>query len=205
MKHDIDRRDILRAGAAISVGALLPWAGRAEAAFEPRQGAWPSFEIVTRLEVANAKGVTQAWIPVPSVTQEAWIRAEASEWTSNAKSAALERNRNTARRCCTSNGRTASRRRSCEVVSRIATRDRAVDLPKPGTVRPLSEAERKLVYRRNRADADRRHRQGDGRQHRGLGASATSKRRGASTSGSSTTRSAIRRRAAAASATSPRC
>ena len=92
-----------------------------------------------------------------------------------------------------------------EVTSKFATRDRAVDLTKPGNAPALSRAERKLytpatdliptdgivkeTSDKITAGADQRSRQGAR----------------ASTSGSSTTPSAMPRRAAAASATSPRC
>ena len=57
----------------------------AQAVFAPQPGAWREFQIVTKLEIANAKGKTQAWIPVPSVNEKDWFKSSASQWTTNGK------------------------------------------------------------------------------------------------------------------------
>src|SRR5690348_6032548 len=82
-----NRRDLLKAGAAISFVAGFPRHATAQAAFAPRPGAWREFQIVTRLEIANAKSKTQAWIPVPSVNEKDWFTSSPSQWTTNGKAA----------------------------------------------------------------------------------------------------------------------
>ena len=61
----LHRRDLLKGGAALSLAGLLPHAASAQAVFAPKPGAWRSFQIVTRLEIAKPEGLTQAWVPVP--------------------------------------------------------------------------------------------------------------------------------------------
>jgi TAT (twin-arginine translocation) pathway signal sequence len=73
----IDRRELLKTGLAASAAVALPPAARADINFEPRSGAWRTFEIVTRMEVGKA--------------------------TAELRSCAM---RNLARRCFMSNGRT---------------------------------------------------------------------------------------------------
>jgi hypothetical protein len=36
--------------------------------FNPRPGAWRTYEVTTRVEVVKPAGVTRAWLPVPSVS-----------------------------------------------------------------------------------------------------------------------------------------
>jgi transglutaminase-like putative cysteine protease len=56
--------------------------------FAPRPGNWRRFEVLTRVEVANPGGATQAWVPVPSVNG-GWQRSLDSQWTGNATEVAL--------------------------------------------------------------------------------------------------------------------
>ena len=81
---NFNRRDLLKAGAAVSLAAGLPRQAWAQA-FAPQPGAWREFQVVTKLEVAGAKGRTQAWIPVPSVNEKDWFKSSDSQWTTNGK------------------------------------------------------------------------------------------------------------------------
>ena len=91
-----------------------------------------------------------------------------------------------------------------EVTSKFSTRDRAIDLSKPGSARPLSAADHKLYTDGTELiPTDGIVKQTSDKIV--ASAKTTSTRHARSTSGSSTTRSATPRRAAAASAISPRC
>lgn len=140
---DLDRRDLLKAGAAVALITGLPRRAAAQEAFAPQPGAWREFQVVTRLEIANAKGKTQAWIPVPSVNEKDWFKSYPSQWTTNGK-AALKRDPKYAAGMVHaewSNDQTAP---VIEITSNIKVRDRAIDLSKPGKAEILSAAERKL-------------------------------------------------------------
>ncbi len=139
----IDRRRLLAAGVATGAAALAPRAAlaQADAIFAPAPGAWRTFEVITRLEILMPEGATQAWIPLAGMNAPEWFQPKGSEWASNGKASALK-----------SGGADIlhvewmadEQQPYVEIVSRMATRDRAVDLAKPGVVAPLSEAERKL-------------------------------------------------------------
>jgi transglutaminase-like putative cysteine protease len=138
------RRDFLKAGAALSVAATLPNRASAQIAFTPQPGAWRNFQITTRLDITKPAGTTQAWVPLPSVNEDAWVRALGSEWKTNAKSAEIARDPKYSAamlHVAWADGETAP---NVEVTSRIATRDRAIDLTQPGNAPPLSAAERKF-------------------------------------------------------------
>ena len=140
---NFNRRDILKAGAAVSLVAGLPRHGVAQGAFSPQPGAWREFQIVTRLEIANAKGKTQAWIPVSSVNEKDWVKSSASQWTTNGKAGA-KRDPKYAAGLVHVEWADEQAAPVIEVTSNIKVRDRAIDLSKPGNAEALSAAERKL-------------------------------------------------------------
>ena len=140
----IDRRNVLKSCLALSAAAGLPCAARAQNDFLVRPGLWRTFEVVTRIEIDKPAGETQAWIPTPSVNEAEWFRSLGSAWTTNAPKAALARDPKYGAEMLHVewvDGETAP---VVEVTSRIATRDRAVDLAAPRDAAPLSPAERKL-------------------------------------------------------------
>src|SRR5262249_34385446 len=79
------RREFLKAGVTASVVAALPGAAQAQGVFAPQPGAWRNFQIVTRLDLAEASSKTQAWVPLPSVNEQDWVRSLDSQWTTNGR------------------------------------------------------------------------------------------------------------------------
>jgi transglutaminase-like putative cysteine protease len=138
------RREFLRGGAALTAVAALPRGGLADAPFTPRPDAWRKFEVTTRVEIVKPAGKMQVWLPLPAVAEPAWTRPLSNEWTSNAKSAELKRDNKYGAELLHVEWADGERTPVVEVVSRIETRDRAVDLSKRGSVAPLSADERKL-------------------------------------------------------------
>jgi len=137
----IDRRELLKAGLAVSAAAALPNTARAEVDFAPHPGAWRNFQVLTRLEIGKADGKSQAWIPVPAVNEPDWFKSLGSTWTSNGR-AALVREPKYGAEMLHVEWADGEPSPVVEVTSRIATRDRAIDLKKPGQPAPLSAAER---------------------------------------------------------------
>src|SRR5262245_62177163 len=86
----MNRRTFLKRSATLSalaavpqlVGRIAPISAQPRE-FSPRPGTWRSFEIVTRVEIAQPSGVTRVWLPVPSVTTE-YQRAGETTWSGNA-------------------------------------------------------------------------------------------------------------------------
>jgi transglutaminase-like putative cysteine protease len=140
----ITRRDLIITGAAATAAALiLPRMSFAEeAVFAPEPGAWRSFDVTTRLELAGA-GKAQAWLPLPSVNESEWTRPGESRWDTNAISAERVRDPKHGAdmlHLVFKSGETAPR---AEVTSRVQLRDRnwAADRDEP---RALTETERAL-------------------------------------------------------------
>jgi transglutaminase-like putative cysteine protease len=139
-----NRRDLLKSGAALAALAALPRTALAGPAFAPSPGAWRSFDVVTRIEIAKPGGRTQAWIPLPSVSEAAWCRPDGNRWTTNAETAAIVGDPVYGAQMVHAVWRDNEPAPVIEVTSRFATRDRAADLGAPGTAPALTAAERTL-------------------------------------------------------------
>jgi transglutaminase-like putative cysteine protease len=142
----LHRRDLLKAGIAASVAIGLPRGVSAQTEFAPRLAEWRSFAVTSRIEIARPNGKTQVWIPLPSINESDWFRSLGSEWTGNAASTMLQEPVYGAQMLQVA---WADGTDSCivEVTSRIATRDRGIDLAKPATPPPLSTTQRELYTR----------------------------------------------------------
>jgi transglutaminase-like putative cysteine protease len=138
------RRQFLTSGAALMVAGGLPRDALAAAPFSPRPGAWRKFEITTRVEILGSAGKAQAWLPLPAVNEPEWIQPLGNEWTTNGTSAALKRDAKYGAQMLHVEWADGEPAPALELVSRVVTRDRAVDLSKRASVPPLSDAERKL-------------------------------------------------------------
>jgi transglutaminase-like putative cysteine protease len=138
------RREFLKAGVALTFAAQWPTLAIADVNFDLTPGTWRNFQITTRLEIAWPKGISQAWIPVPSVNQKDWIVASDSQWTTNGK-AVLACDPHYGAEMLHVAWAASDAAQVVEVTSRIATQDRATDLTNPG--KPgidLATAERKF-------------------------------------------------------------
>jgi len=141
----IDRRQLMTTAAALTAASALPrWAHAQTTALAPKPGNWRTFETVMRVEVQGAKGVSQAWLPIPSVNEAEWFKSGESTWTTNAAKAKKAKDAKYGvemLHVAWADGEPAP---VVELTSRFSTRDRGLDLSKPGKVAALSEAERKL-------------------------------------------------------------
>ncbi len=141
----MDRRNFLKGTAALPLAALAPAIGFAQQpVFAPKPGAWRSFDLVTRVDVINAIGQPQAWIPLPSVNEADWFRSGDSTWTTNAVAATRVRDPKYGAEMLHVVWKDGEDKPVVEVTSRITTRDRAIDLGKPGQAAALSDSQRKL-------------------------------------------------------------
>lgn len=77
---ELTRRNLMLTAAA-AAAPLGVWAQ--ERRFAPQPGAWRTFEMTTRVEVAGAQGATRVWLPIPSIDTE-YQRSQDSSWSGNA-------------------------------------------------------------------------------------------------------------------------
>jgi transglutaminase-like putative cysteine protease len=140
----MNRRELLKAGGLCAAASALPTSLLAQGTFAPRPGAWRSYQTVTRLEIANPAGVAQAWIPLPAFNEPEWFRPSGSKWTGNGRIAEIKRDPKYGAEFLHVVWADGEKAPVVEVTSRFASRDRAIDLSKPGQAAPLSAADRKL-------------------------------------------------------------
>jgi transglutaminase-like putative cysteine protease len=148
------RRDVLRAGVALSAALATPaLAGRAAAAdpvFAPSPGDWRRFTLTTRIaptRPAGGAGPIQAWVPLPSIEEDVWIRPGDTRWTTNAASATVERDAAYGAAMLHLVWADDEAAPKAEVISSAALRDRAVALAGPRAAQPLTDAQRQLYLR----------------------------------------------------------
>jgi transglutaminase-like putative cysteine protease len=139
----ITKRAFLAGLAASASAASL---GRAATApetapvFAPQPGAWKSYEVTTSLDLAATGGVTQAWIPLPSVSNPSWVIPLGNDWHGeNFEAKEVDSGGAKLLHVVWTTGTAAP---SIAVRSRFATRARAVNWNAPGHAEPLSAAER---------------------------------------------------------------
>jgi transglutaminase-like putative cysteine protease len=139
------RRAILQGGAALWAASVLPSApASAEVDFVPQPGAWRSFEITTRIEVAKPDGATRIWAPLPGVAAADWIRPLGDEWSAEGGKVSVGRIGRYRAKVLSISWPKEVARPVAEIRSKVSTRDRAVDLSRPGTASALAAAERRL-------------------------------------------------------------
>jgi len=129
----IDRREFLKTGAALSAVAAMPGLGRAGVIFAPDPGAFRSYDIVTRIELARDAGITRAWVPLPGFTAGDWNRPGKTRWTSNAARSMIVRSKPDGAKMLYAEWKPGEAAPVVEVTSRVAVRDRVVDFDKPST------------------------------------------------------------------------
>lgn len=142
----MDRRTFMKTSALTAAGLGLDrFAIAAENhpfAPSPAHG-WRVFEVTTRVEPA-VNGATQVWLPLPSVEDAAWIKPMGNLWQGNADSVQDVRDPIYGARMLAARWDAGEAAPVLEVVSRFTTRDRAIDLSRPGKAAPLDKNARRL-------------------------------------------------------------
>ena len=134
----MDRRTFLT-GSAAAVAAIpgLTVAARAQQKeFDPRPGAWRTYEVTTRVEVVSPTGVPRVWIPVPSV-KDVYQTPLATRWSGNGTVMQLVTDGKYGASMLYAEFAEAERAPVVEVVSSFQTQSRATDWSRP---RPVQES-----------------------------------------------------------------
>jgi transglutaminase-like putative cysteine protease len=126
------RRRFLQTSATLSLA--WPLAGMAQQrGFDPRPGAWRTFEVTTRVEILEPRGTTRLWLPIPSVNSD-WQRSLESGFTSNGR-AQLASDAHDGARMLHVEFDADQAKPVVELTSRVRTRSRATDWQQRGAVR----------------------------------------------------------------------
>ena len=120
----LNRRQALGAAAA---ALCSPWTAQAqERRFEPKTGDWRVFELTTTVAVAEAKGDTTVWLPIPDVDTE-YQSTQGNVWSGNAASARIVADPARGVRMLMAEFPATAGAPTLTLTSRLQTRSRAVD------------------------------------------------------------------------------
>ncbi|HSB22209.1 MAG TPA: transglutaminase domain-containing protein [Burkholderiaceae bacterium] len=123
----MNRRTLLIAGAA---AATLPagWSALAQQPrrFEPQLGAWRTFEVTTTVQVADAKGTSKVWLPVPDINTD-YQQSLDNDWSGNASVARIASDPARGVRMLYAEFPAGVSAPTLSLTSRVRTRNRAVD------------------------------------------------------------------------------
>ncbi|PYQ22566.1 MAG: transglutaminase [Acidobacteria bacterium] len=139
----MERRRFLSSLGASAAAALagLSRARPGEAA-EPAAG-WRTFEVTTRLEIIEPSGITRACVPLPLVSDTDYQKRLGDTWKGNAVDLREWRDARYGVGALCARWPDAEKAPVVEVVSRVSTRDRAVDVSE-SAARPAAEDPRTL-------------------------------------------------------------
>ena len=129
------RRAFLKTGmgvaATAAVGGLArPW--RSAGAAQAEEARWRTFEVVTRAEVTNPTGPTRVWIPLPVQPDTDYLKSLGQSWNGNAAVTRIVRDEKYRAAILYAEWPAAEKAPAVEVTTRFATRNRMVDVAKPG-------------------------------------------------------------------------
>jgi hypothetical protein len=126
MNRFLTRRTLLQAGCAALTVPLLPLAQAQERRFAPQVGPWRSFEVTTTVNVADVKGATQLWLPVPDVDSD-YQRSVSNTWSHNASTVRLASDPARGVRMLHAEFPAGTAAPTLQLTSTVQTRSRAVD------------------------------------------------------------------------------
>lgn len=134
----MNRRDLLKAGAAAGIAGLAPGIAAAQVNFSPVPKGWRTFVLTTRVEPNFA---TRAWIPLPTFAASDWQRPGNVSWTGNAKVAERVRDPKYGAEMLQVEWAADLQNPVIEVTTQVQASNRSVQ-PGRGTAPPLSDEER---------------------------------------------------------------
>ncbi len=128
----MDRRDFLKTGTLVPAAAALSGLPRmATAALHPQ---WRVFEVTAAVEILQPAGVTRVWLPVPLIADTDYQKSLGNGWNAERGQVTFSQDRNYALGIVHAVFPESARTPRLTLVSRFATRDRAVDLSGRGRV-----------------------------------------------------------------------
>jgi transglutaminase-like putative cysteine protease len=138
------RQSFFLGAAALSVGipSLQKIANAQSDPFDPKAGAWRSYEVTTTVTLAPGDAA-KVWIPISSFTESSWMRPGKSSWSGDAATAYIATDSRWSAQMVYAQLPASMKARTVVVTSGATTRDRDVDFsaPQPSS---LSADERRL-------------------------------------------------------------
>jgi len=144
----MERRTFLKSVGASSAAALLAGPEIIRLAEAQTMGGWRTFEVTSRVEVAEPSGVTRVWIPLPLTAHTDYHEPLGNSWTGNTAVAKVFRDPKYGAEFLYAEWPAGQKAPVVEVVSKFSTRDRNLELsaaPPASTAKESSAALKKYV------------------------------------------------------------
>ena len=138
----MDRRGFLRTSMTLPLATAFashPLSARAQPWANGSR--WRTFEVTTRVELMQPGGTMRVWLPMPLAQDTDYFRTLGNGWSGNAGVLKVARDRKYGTMLLHAEWSQPNEKPYVELVSRFATRDRAVDLARPGNNAPADRAE----------------------------------------------------------------
>lgn len=135
------RDDFLRRGAALSILASAPRLALAtleDDSFAPAVRAWRTFRLTTTVTLPGSPDPVRAWIPIPGFVESNWMRPGVTTWQTEADSASIVREGKWGVKMLVVDWLRPQASSTIKVTSVVSTRDRVVNLARPGRTQALS-------------------------------------------------------------------
>ncbi len=130
----MDRRDFIRAAGAASATVALPATVSTAFAQSAPAAGWKTYEVTTRVEVLKPVGMTRIWLPTPLTEDTAYHRTISNSWQAEGGKAAQSVDSKYGAGTVWAEFEPGTKP-VLVLTSRFATRDAAVDLSRPGTMK----------------------------------------------------------------------
>jgi transglutaminase-like putative cysteine protease len=127
------RRTFLKASVALPAMAAVSTLPRFAWAGPDTAGRWRVFEVITQVEVLKPAGITRVWLPLPLVEDTPYQKGLGNTWKADGATVEAGQEAKFGAAYVMAEWPEGVKPALLELTSRIATRDRAVDLTKPGT------------------------------------------------------------------------
>ena len=128
------RRAFLKASCALSTMAVISALPRFTSAGTEMADKWREFEVTTRVEILKPAGGTRVWLPVPLVEETPYQKSLGNTWKAEGATVSPTQDPKFGAAFVFAEWPEAAHNPTLELTSRVATRNRTVDLAKPGTV-----------------------------------------------------------------------
>ena len=124
----MNRREFIKGGLTVGAGVALGGVSGFKDLLFANDAKWRTFEVTTRIEVADPVGAVRAWVPVPLTTNTDYFKREPDSWSGNFKNVRAVQYDKYGTGMVFAEWPAAEKAPVLEVKSRFSTRDRATDL-----------------------------------------------------------------------------
>ena len=124
----MNRRDFLKQGLTVSAGLALGGLPKFAPFANANDAKWRTFEVTTRIDIADPVGAVRAWVPVPLMTNTDYFKREPDSWSGNYKNVRAEQTDKVGTGLVFAEWPAGEKSPTVEVKSRFMTQDRWVDL-----------------------------------------------------------------------------